>query len=218
MMCQLIKEAGFPAGTVNMLNGPGATGDMLARHMDVAKVAFTGSSAVGHKIIVAAGESNMKKVTLELGGKSPLIICKDADLDQAAIAAHVGLFINAGQCCCASSRLFVHEDVHDAFLEKVKFHAGKLRTKGDETSETTVPICDVGPQIDKIQFDKILGYLESGKKEGAKVTLGGGRNGDKGYHVAYDIHRRAGYHEDCKGRDLWACYAGVEVQDTRGSN
>merc|ERR1719387_2248895 len=138
LMCQLIQEAGFPAGTVNMLNGPGSVGDMIARHMDIVKVAFTGSSAVGHKIIVAAGQTNMKKVTLELGGKSPLIICKDADLDQAAGAAHVGLFINAGQCCCASSRLFVHEDVHDQFLEKVKMHASKLRTKGDNTSDTTV--------------------------------------------------------------------------------
>jgi len=183
MMCHLIKEAGFPAGVVNMINGPGTVGDMMSRHMDISKIAFTGSSAVGHKIIIAAGESNMKKVTLELGGKSPLIVCKDADLDQAAVAAHVGLFINAGQCCCASSRIFVHEDVHDAFLEKVKFHAGKLRTKGDMASETTVPICDVGPQIDKIQFDKILGYLESGKKEGATVAMGGGRNGDKGYHI-----------------------------------
>jgi len=104
-------------------------------------------------------------------------------LDQAAVAAHVGLFINAGQCCCASSRLFVHEDVHDAFLEKVLMHAKQLRTKGDDKSTTTVPICDVGPQVDKIQFDKILGYIESGKKEGAKVALGGGRNGDKGYNV-----------------------------------
>merc|ERR1719203_1360755 len=103
--------------------------------MDVAKVAFTGSSAVGHKIVVAAGESNLKKVTLELGGKSPLIICKDADLDQAAQAAHVGLFVNMGQCCCASSRLFVHEDIHDAFLAKVMDHAKKLRVLGDNTSD-----------------------------------------------------------------------------------
>ena len=183
MMCHLIKEAGFPAGVVNMLQGPGTTGDLIARHMDVSKIAFTGSSGVGHKIVVASGESNLKKVSLELGGKSPLIICKDADLDQAAVAAHVGLFINAGQCCCASSRLFVHEDIHDAFVEKVSAHAKKLRTKGDTTSDTTVPICDVGPQVDKIQFEKILGYIESGKQEGAKVVLGGGRHGDKGYHV-----------------------------------
>jgi len=187
MMCHLIKEAGFPPGVVNIINGPGTTGDMIARHMDISKVAFTGSSAVGHKIVVAAGETNLKKVTLELGGKSPLIICKDADLDQAAVAAHVGLFVNMGQCCCASSRIYVHEDVHDAFVEKVMMHAKKLRTQGDETSETTVPICDLGPQVDKIQFDKILGYIESGKSEGAKVALGGNRLGDKGYYVAPTI-------------------------------
>merc|ERR1712050_97957 len=134
-------------------------------------------------IVAAAAESNLKKVTLELGGKSPLIICKDADLDQAATAAHVGLFINMGQCCCASSRLFVHEDIHDAFLEKVMGHAKKLRTQGDTTSDTTVPICDVGPQIDKIQYEKVLGYIASGKEQGAKVMLGGDKNGDKGYHV-----------------------------------
>jgi aldehyde dehydrogenase (NAD+) len=183
MMCQLIKEAGFPAGVVNVVNGPGTVGDLIARHMDISKVAFTGSSAVGHKIVIAAGESNLKKVTLELGGKSPLIICNDADLDQAAVAAHVGLFINMGQCCCASSRIFVHQDVHDAFLAKVTDHAKKLRTQGDTTSDTTVPICDLGPQVDKIQFDKVLGYIEAGKAEGAKVAIGGGRNGEKGYHV-----------------------------------
>merc|ERR1712217_739902 len=150
---------------------------------DVAKVAFTGSSAVGHKIVVAAGESNLKKVSLELGGKSPLIICKDADLDQAAVAAHIGLFINMGQCCCASSRLFVHEDIYDAFVEKVMYHAKKLRTQGDTTSETTIPICDLGPQVDKIQFEKVLSYIEAGKAEGAKLALGGDRLGTKGYYV-----------------------------------
>merc|ERR1719454_1284427 len=127
-MMQLVTEAGFPPGTVNMLNGPGSTGEIIARHPGIAKVAFTGSTAVGKKIVVAAGESNLKKVTLELGGKSPLIICKDADLDQAATAAHVGLFINMGQCCCASSRIYIHEDVHDAFVEKILDHAKKLRT------------------------------------------------------------------------------------------
>merc|ERR1719217_1495069 len=129
MMCQLIKEAGFPPGVVNVVNGPGTVGEMIARHMDISKVAFTGSSAVGHRIVVASGETNLKKVTLELGGKSPLIICKDADLDQAAVAAHVGLFINMGQCCCASSRIFIHEDVHDEFVAKVTHLAKRLRTQ-----------------------------------------------------------------------------------------
>lgn len=183
MMMQLVQEAGFPPGVVNMLNGPGATGELMARHPGIAKIAFTGSTAVGKKIAVAAGETNLKRVTLELGGKSALIICNDADIEQAAVAAHVGLFINMGQCCCASSRIYVQEEVHDEFLAKITALAKRLRTKGDTTSETDVPICDLGPQIDSIQFNKILSYIEDGKKGGAKCVLGGGREGDKGYFV-----------------------------------
>jgi aldehyde dehydrogenase (NAD+) len=184
LMCDLIKQAGYPAGVVNIVNGHGqSTGEFIARHPDIRKVAFTGSSAVGHKIVEASAQSNMKKVTLELGGKSPMIICKDADLDQAAVACHIGLFLNMGQCCVASSRIFVHEDVHDAFVEKVVALAKRLRTQGDVTSPTDIPLCDLGPQVDKIQFDKILGYIEKGKQEGAKVALGGGRLGSKGYYV-----------------------------------
>jgi len=112
-----------------------------------------------------------------------LIICKVADLDQAANAAHVGLFLNLGQCCCASSRIFVHEDVHDAFIEKIVKMASRLRTQGDTTSETDTMLCDLGPQVDKIQFDKILGYIEKGKQEGATLALGGNRLGDKGFFV-----------------------------------
>jgi len=184
MMCSLIKEAGFPPGVVNIINGPGATGEFIARHMDVDKVAFTGSTNIGKRITVCAGESNLKKVTLELGGKSPMIVCNDADLQQAAIACHVGLFINMGQCCCASSRIFVHEDVHDAFVKAVVDLAKGLRVQGDLKSETAVPVCDLGPQVDEIQFNKILEYIESGKSEGAKVELGGSRLGEKGYFVA----------------------------------
>ena len=188
MMCHLIKEAGYPPGVVNVVNGFGTpTGEAIARHPRIKKIAFTGSSAVGHKIVQMSGESNLKKCTLELGGKSAMIICADADLDAAAVACHVGLFINMGQCCCASSRIYIHEDVKDAFIEKVKFHASKLRTRGDTKSDTTVPICDLGPQVDKIQFEKILGYIEKGKAEGATCVLGGGRVGDKGYYVAPTI-------------------------------
>lgn len=184
LMCDLIKEAGFPPGVVNVVNGHGpTTGNAIAMHPDIKKVAFTGSSLVGHKIAEVAAKTNLKRVTLELGGKSPLIICKDADLDQAAQAAHIGLFINMGQCCCASSRIYIHEDVHDAFVEKVVGMAKRLRTQGDTKSETDIPICDLGPQVDKIQFEKVLNYIESGKKEGAKVALGGGRQGNKGYYV-----------------------------------
>lgn len=184
MMCHLIKEAGFPPGVVNMLNGPGATGEIIARHMDIKKIAFTGSTGVGKRIVVASGETNLKKVSLELGGKSAMIICKDADLDQAATACHVGLFINMGQCCCASSRIFIHEDIHDAFVEKVTALAKGLRVQGDTISDTAVPICDLGPQIDELQFKKIMGYIEAGKAEGAKCLLGGNRLGNKGYYVA----------------------------------
>merc|ERR1712127_516438 len=112
-----------------------------------------------------------------------MIICKDADLDQAAIACHIGLFLNMGQCCVASSRIFVHEDIHDAFVAKVVALAKRLRTQGDVTSETDIPLCDLGPQVDKIQFEKVLGYIEKGKQEGATVALGGGRLGEKGYYV-----------------------------------
>jgi len=188
LMCHLIKEAGYPAGVVNIINGFGQpTGELIARHMKIKKVAFTGSSFIGHKIVEMAGQSNLKKVTLELGGKSAMIVCDDADLDQAAIACHVGLWVNMGQCCCASTRIYVHESIQEKFVAKVKEHASKLRTQGDVTSETTVPICDLGPQIDKIQFDKILGYIESGKQEGAKLMMGGERLGTKGYYIAPTI-------------------------------
>lgn len=190
LMCHLFNEAGFPPGTINILNGFGHdTGELISRHMGISKIAFTGSSAVGHKIVQASAESNLKKVSLELGGKSAMIICKDADLDEAAIACHVGLFINMGQCCCASSRILIHEDVHDQFVEKLVALAKTLRQGKDAGGDkpTTVPICDLGPQVDKIQFDKIMGYIESGKKEGAKCLLGGHRVGDKGFFVAPTI-------------------------------
>lgn len=105
MMGQLFNEAGFPPGTINIINGWVEAGEAIGRHPKIDKVAFTGSTMVGKKIIAMSAESNMKKLTLELGGKSPLIICKDADMDQALGVAHIGLFLNQGQCCCASSRI-----------------------------------------------------------------------------------------------------------------
>jgi len=179
MFAQLIKEAGFPPGVVNILNGDGpTTGTAIAQHMDIDKVAFTGSSAVGHRIAQASAASNLKKVTLELGGKSPLIIMKDADLDAAIGIAEVGLFLNHGQCCCASSRIFVEDSIYDEFAAKCVASAQK-RKVGDPND----PSCDQGPQVDKIQFDKILGYIESGKQDGAKLLTGGKRVGDKGFFI-----------------------------------
>lgn len=184
MICQLFKEAGFPPGVLNVVNGYGdPTGALLARHPDISKIAFTGSTAVGKKVAIMAAESNLKKVTLELGGKSALIVHKDADLDQAAIACHVGNWINMGQVCTASSRVFVHEDVYDEFAKKVTKLAKRLRTNGQYEGDTDVPICDLGPQVDKIQFDKIMGFIKSGKKQGATCLLGGERGADKGYFI-----------------------------------
>eukprot|EP00928_Gymnodinium_smaydae_P026148 TRINITY_DN20619_c0_g5_i1.p1 TRINITY_DN20619_c0_g5~~TRINITY_DN20619_c0_g5_i1.p1 ORF type:complete len:500 (-),score=142.30 TRINITY_DN20619_c0_g5_i1:278-1777(-) len=178
MMCELIKEAGFPPGVVNVVNGDGSTGQLVAEHMDVDKVCFTGSSPVGHKIIQTSAASNMKRVTLELGGKSPMIICEDADLDQAVEVAENGLFFNCGQCCCASSRLLVQDTVYDEFVRKCteKAKARKLCDPGSAD-------CVQGPVVDKIQFDKIMSYIQSGKDQGAKVECGGARHGDKGYFI-----------------------------------
>jgi len=160
------------------LSGFGPTaGKAIACHPDVDKVAFTGSSAVGHKILEYSSESNLKKVSLELGGKSPLIIFDDADLETALQSAHVGLFLNQGQCCVASSRLFVQEGIYDAFV------AAATKKASEITIGSYDQAVEQGPQIDKIQFEKILGYIEKGKAEGATVNHGGARHGDKGYFI-----------------------------------
>eukprot|EP00036_Acanthoecidae_sp_10tr_P010170 CAMPEP_0182923840 /NCGR_PEP_ID=MMETSP0105_2-20130417/5682_1 /TAXON_ID=81532 ORGANISM="Acanthoeca-like sp., Strain 10tr" /NCGR_SAMPLE_ID=MMETSP0105_2 /ASSEMBLY_ACC=CAM_ASM_000205 /LENGTH=498 /DNA_ID=CAMNT_0025061579 /DNA_START=56 /DNA_END=1552 /DNA_ORIENTATION=- len=178
-VCKLVKEAGFPPGAVNVLSGFGPTaGAAIAKHMDVDKVAFTGSTPVGKAVASMAAESNLKKTSLELGGKSPLIVMPDADLDQAVQAAHIGLFLNQGQCCIASSRLYVHEDVYDEFVAKATA-AAENWTTGDPMSSSTLN----GAQVDKIQFDKILRYIAAGKSEGATLKCGGQRFGDKGYFI-----------------------------------
>jgi len=177
---ELILEAGFPEGVVNILPGYGPTaGAALARHMDVDKIAFTGSTEVGHLIMKASAESNLKRVTLELGGKSPNIVFADADMEQAIEGSHFALFFNQGQCCCAGSRVFVEEKVYDQFVQKSAERA-KRRVVGDPLNKVT----EQGPQVDDEQFKKVLGYVESGKKEGAKLVAGGDRLGDRGYFVA----------------------------------
>jgi aldehyde dehydrogenase (NAD+) len=176
---ELIVEAGFPAGVVNLLPGFGPTaGAAIANHMDVDKVAFTGSTEVGHLIMEAAAKSNLKRVTLELGGKSPNIVFADTDLNEAVEGAHFGLFFNHGQCCCAGSRVFVEEKIYDEFVEKSGARA-RNRTVGDPFDPKT----EQGPQVDQAQFDKIMGYIDSGRSEGAKLVCGGERVGDRGYFI-----------------------------------
>ena len=176
---ELIVEAGFPEGVVNILPGFGPTaGAAIANHMDVDKVAFTGSTEVGHLIMEAAAKSNLKRVTLELGGKSPNIVFADTDLDEAVEGAHFGLFFNHGQCCCAGSRVFVEEKIYDQFVEKSGARARK-RKVGDPFD----PMTEQGPQVDQSQFDKVMGYIESGRSEGATLVCGGERVGNRGYFI-----------------------------------
>nr|XP_054749563.1 aldehyde dehydrogenase, mitochondrial-like [Lytechinus pictus] len=174
----LIKEAGFPPGVVNVLPGYGPTaGAAVASHPGIEKVAFTGSTEVG-KIIQSAAAETIKKVTLELGGKSPNIVMADCDFDYAVEQSHFALFFNMGQCCCAGSRTFVEDSIYDDFLEKAAARA-KARTVGSPFDASN----EQGPQVDKEQMDKILGYIDSGKSEGAKLVSGGARMGDKGFYV-----------------------------------
>jgi aldehyde dehydrogenase (NAD+) len=178
LFAELVKAAGYPAGAFNLVNGVGAvTGEALARHMDIDKIAFTGSTATGRRIAVAAAESNLKGVTLELGGKSPNIVFDDADLHEAAKWAAFGVFENMGQSCSAGTRILVQAGVYDAFVDEFKKQAEAFKV-GDVQDEKTFQ----GPQVSKLQFDKILGYIEAGKAS-ARLVTGGARHGDKGYFV-----------------------------------
>lgn len=178
-VASLIKEAGFPPGVVNIVPGYGPTaGAAVASHLDVDKVAFTGSTEIGHIVQQAAGQSNLKKVTLELGGKSPNIIFSDAEMSIAVEQAHIALFLNQGQCCCAGSRTFVEESVYNEFVER-----SVERAKSKVVGNPFDPQTEQGPQIDEEQFQKILKYISSGKREGAKLLCGGGVAADRGYFI-----------------------------------
>jgi phenylacetaldehyde dehydrogenase len=177
-LAQLIQEAGFPAGVVNVLTGFGeGAGAPLATHDLVDKVAFTGSTEVG-KLIVKAATGNLKKVTLELGGKSPAIVFPDADMDVAIAGTASAVFFNHGQCCCAGSRLFAHDSVFDRVVEGVSEIAGKIKM-----GPGLDPATQMGPLVSQEQFDRVTGYIDSGKQQGAKITAGGKRFADRGYFV-----------------------------------
>jgi acyl-CoA reductase-like NAD-dependent aldehyde dehydrogenase len=178
-LANLTLEAGFPPGVINVVNGFGETaGVALASHMEIDKVAFTGSTEVGKLIMKAAAESNLKRVSLELGGKSPLVVFPDFDLDEAVSICFDAIFLNMGQCCCAGSRTFVHEDVYDDFVQKATAKA--LKRKVGNPFDKGV---DQGPQVSQEQFDKIMELVESGKREGASLQCGGIRWGTEGFFV-----------------------------------
>uniref|UniRef100_A0A8C7QTX6 Aldehyde dehydrogenase 1 family, member A2 n=1 Tax=Oncorhynchus mykiss TaxID=8022 RepID=A0A8C7QTX6_ONCMY len=175
----LVKEAGFPPGVVNILPGFGPTaGAAIASHMGIDKVAFTGSTEVGKLIQEAAGKSNLKRVTLELGGKNPNIIFADADLDLAVEQAHQGVFFNAGQCCTAGSRIFVEEPIYEEFVRR-SVERAKRRTVGSPFDPTT----EQGPQISQEQQSRVLEFIQSGISEGARLECGGKALGLKGFFI-----------------------------------
>lgn len=178
-VAELALEVGFPPGVVNVITGMGPTaGAAIAAHPNIDKVAFTGSTAVGQKIMAAAAESNLKRVTLELGGKSPNIIFPDADVDLAAKFAYFGVFFNMGQCCTAGSRLFVHEDVYDRVMTYIIDRAKKQRI-GDPFDNGTTH----GPQVSEEQLSTILGFINAGRESGATCSVGGNRIDRPGYFV-----------------------------------
>jgi phenylacetaldehyde dehydrogenase len=176
---ELLHEAGVPGGVVNIVTGDGENaGAALARHPDVDKIAFTGSTAVGRSIVRAAADTNLKKLTLELGGKSPVIVFSDADLTQATAGAAMAIFANSGQVCSAGSRLFVEKGIHDEVLTGIVDIARKLRLGNGFDPET-----QLGPLISQGQLDRVQSYVESGTSEGATVVTGGGRARSPGYFM-----------------------------------
>jgi phenylacetaldehyde dehydrogenase len=175
---ELICEAGFPDGVVNIVPGYGETaGAALAAHQDVDKVAFTGSTEVG-KLILRAAAGNLKKVSLELGGKSPNIVCKDADVAASIPGVASAIFFNHGQCCCAGSRLFIESDIFDNVVAGVAEDAKKIKVGPGMDLNT-----QMGPLVSDEQQRRVLGYLESGLSEGAKAVVGGRKVGNRGYFV-----------------------------------
>ena len=176
---ELILEAGFPEGVVNILPGYGpSAGAAIARHMDVDKVAFTGSLEVGRSVMRDAADSNLKPVTLELGGKSPNIVFGDVDLDEVVEGAQFGCFANMGQNCCAGSRVFVEDTIYDRFVERTVTRARK-HVVGDPTDPKT----HLGPVVSQAQLDRVLGYIAQGRAQGAELACGGERIGGRGYFL-----------------------------------
>lgn len=184
----LIKEC-FPPGVINIVNGGGKTGQLLASHMEIRAIAFTGSTATGRKIQEQAAKSNLKRVTLELGGKSPSLIFDDADIEVAVAKSMEGILANTGQICAMASRVFVQDGIADKFIETLKnaFEgASSSGIIGDPMNEAT----QIGPLADKTQFQRVMDYLEGGKKD-AQLITGGIRRGEKGLFVEPTIFKNA---------------------------
>lgn len=178
-LAKLVQEAGFPPGVLNIVNGYGRTaGAALAAHLGVDKIAFTGSTVTA-KAIMRAAANNLKNITLETGGKSPLMVFEDANLDQAIKWSHVGIMTNMGQICTSTSRIYVQESIYQKFLAKFKEWTLKTSVVGNQFD----PDVNHGPQISKMQQEKILHYVEAAQADGAKLILGGVRGKGSGYFI-----------------------------------
>lgn len=172
---ELVKEAGFPPGVINIISGPGSTGALLASHMGIKKISYTGSVGAGRKVQVAATNSNLKRVTLELGGKSPSIIFSDADLENALENSSQNFLLNSGQICVAATRLFIHEDISEKFAKELKARFEMFKkTMGEPLAEKTF----LGPLADKAQTERVQAYFQQGNKDGVEFLTGGKINGN----------------------------------------
>jgi len=177
-MAAIAQEVGIPDGVINIVPGFGPTaGAAVVKHPLIDKVAFTGEHTTA-QIITRDSAATLKRLTFELGGKSPNVVMADADLDAAAQGAYIGLYLNQGQCCCAGSRLFVESSIRDKFIEKVRVLAAGRRVGDPFDSQT-----EQGPQIDRNQFDKIMSYIDKGQSEGATLITGGKRVGNRGFFI-----------------------------------
>lgn len=176
---KLIVEAGFPPGVVQFISGAAETGKLLSVHPGIRKISFTGSLGAGQQIQQAAARSNLKRVTLELGGKSAAIVFADAEFSGALLWSSQLILANAGQICAATTRLYLHKSIADKFLAalKAKFEQAALNVANDAAGPMAI-----GPVVDKSQFDRIMGYIEAGKKE-ATLLVGGKRKGNVGYYI-----------------------------------
>ncbi|KAK6512402.1 hypothetical protein TWF481_001288 [Arthrobotrys musiformis] len=211
-LCNLINEAGFPPGVVNVLSGYGRTaGAALVQHLDVDKIAFTGSTFTGKQIMKMASV-NLKNITLETGGKSPNIIFDDAEIDQAVKWTHAGIMSNMGQVCTATSRVYVHEKIYDQFIEEFKKFMTEVNVIGDPFAETTFQ----GPQVSKSQYDKILGYVETGLSEGARLISGGKKHGEKGYFIQPTIFADVKDHMTISREEIFGpfvCFSSFKTEE-----
>jgi aldehyde dehydrogenase (NAD+) len=179
LLAPLLAQAGFPPGVVNIISGAGQTGDLLAHHMQIRMISFTGSAFVGRKILEASAKSNMKRVALELGGKSPAIVFKDADLKKAIPTIGQAILALTGQVCICASRVLVEEEVYEEVVAGVKtFLEGSRKLIGDPMDSKSM----VGPLVDEAQFNRVMGFISVGKDE-AKLAFGGERIGEKGFFV-----------------------------------